>query len=501
MLNTVIAMAYIVFAISAATFLLLRSCPSERAMIRNGAIAWLLVTFFMLFSPHPTIWLGASAIVLLWLAPKEVPDRLMFYCIALPIAPIYLGWEIPFPGMNYLMRLFYPVFLNLVLLLPIVFQRVDTGREDASRTHRQRWILLLASAFVLVCSLLDFRETSFTNGLRLSFQHFLSVGLIALAFAKAADYEGSSRKILLGVMIGGGMMACIGIMQQITGWLIYSEAPNSLIVTQVVYQHWIEYRNGMLRIPGTMNAIPFGILMGLCLSISIYETRNGSLTGWGWVLAFVFAYGIFGSDSRGAMLMVVLILVAYLFYYSPLPAVRIPCVLASLAMLLALFTTDLGKLLVAGEEHGTLGYRVDLVANSMDAITSSPILGSPDYLENEQLQDSYQGQGIIDIVNSYLQILLRYGAVGLLLFLLPMKMALTQAKRSARRNQSLIEDKATFARFCASLLFGYAVAILSVSLVDRLMSYYWILVLICAAIPVSRMAGAGLIEARGMGAR
>jgi O-antigen ligase len=62
-------------------------------------------------------------------------------------------------------------------------------------------------------------------------------------------------------------------------------------------------------------------------------------------------------------------------------------------------------------------YRQELLKTSLALIRQSPWFGVPDYMS--QMQSLRQGDGIIDLVNTYLVVLLNVGVFGLLLFLLP----------------------------------------------------------------------------------
>jgi O-antigen ligase len=64
----------------------------------------------------------------------------------------------------------------------------------------------------------------------------------------------------------------------------------------------------------------------------------------------------------------------------------------------------------------TVTYRQRLFDVSMDVVWQRPFFGAIDFMYNPMLETMRQGEGIIDIVNSYLQIALRNGLVGLALF-------------------------------------------------------------------------------------
>lgn len=67
-------------------------------------------------------------------------------------------------------------------------------------------------------------------------------------------------------------------------------------------------------------------------------------------------------------------------------------------------------------------YRQELLKTSVALIQQSPWFGVPDYMS--QMQSLRQGEGIIDLVNTYLVVLLNVGAFGLLLYLAPFAIVL-----------------------------------------------------------------------------
>jgi len=70
-------------------------------------------------------------------------------------------------------------------------------------------------------------------------------------------------------------------------------------------------------------------------------------------------------------------------------------------------------------EHdlNTINYRRQLLDTTLALLKQSPWLDVPDYAS--QMQDLKQGEGIIDLVNSYIAIALDTGVIGLAIYLLP----------------------------------------------------------------------------------
>lgn len=72
---------------------------------------------------------------------------------------------------------------------------------------------------------------------------------------------------------------------------------------------------------------------------------------------------------------------------------------------------------VGSSNDDTVSYRQDLFTQSLIVIKRYPLFGSTKYLEEPEMQQLIQGEGIIDIVNTYIQIALEYGLLALFLYL------------------------------------------------------------------------------------
>ena len=97
------------------------------------------------------------------------------------------------------------------------------------------------------------------------------------------------------------------------------------------------------------------------------------------------------------------------------------------------------------------------------------------------MQRMIQGQGIIDVVNSYLQIALEFGLVGLFLFViffLTLGASLFTRAASPTSHEPSINYAGLFALLVAMLF-----TIVTVSSVSVIPSIYWAFAGICAALP------------------
>ncbi len=133
--------------------------------------------------------------------------------------------------------------------------------------------------------------------------------------------------------------------------------------------------------------------------------------------------GLLSSVSRGPWLgfalCVVVLMMTNLRSSSKLLVGVIPGVV-SLIFLHPPFIDRFTNLLpfVGSADKGSETYRSRLFENSIIVIERYPLFGSDTFVREPEMQTMIQGQGIVDVVNTYLQISLHYGLIGLLLFVM-----------------------------------------------------------------------------------
>jgi O-antigen ligase len=71
---------------------------------------------------------------------------------------------------------------------------------------------------------------------------------------------------------------------------------------------------------------------------------------------------------------------------------------------------------VGDYDAGSVDYRQQLFEVSWQVLMQNPILGSPYYIFDPAMEQMRQGEGIIDMVNTYLTVAMSSGFVGLTLF-------------------------------------------------------------------------------------
>lgn len=445
--------------------------------------AWLIITAIAFNISIPFLFFTAIGIVLYLIKPKVNKDKqLLFFMALMPALPMFIRWQLAIPGTSVrLFDLHYLDLLNLIYLLPFAASGrkrgpppVPSGIFFADKFGRY------SVYFVLYILFLGFRDTTLTNGFRQFVQGALELLIIVMAFRNLNCSKHTIDCALKGMLIAACMMGMIAVFQKITLWKFYTTLSYSVATFDTIYLA-TEIRGGTMRTPSTMYPVPFGLYMALCAGImGSYLIKNKFDIFSAGVLAMCLL-GLALSDSRGAMLGLICIWGLMCLFSRKLNAVRQlifsmrwVLIIVTIGSISILFNIDS---LTQMDEHGTFLYRVELIQNSMAVVRDNVLFGSERFRSHPALEASRQGQGIIDITNALLGMLLHYGAVGLLTFLYIfyalVKMMIKERAIASQAGNTGLDFEF---RMLISLLIAYIIVIVTVSFVDRIEQYYWILI-------------------------
>lgn len=418
-----------------------------------------------------------AAAVLLWAGGRERNVPALFLALLFVVPPT----EQEIPGMGFINLLFslsYPRLLVLTLLLPAFVRLVQKPRRPAQGLARLADLLF--AGYLLVQLLLLGREPSITAALRGGFYLAVDLFLPYYVFSRALDDVAKVRDAVAALVIAGMLLAGLGMFEAARNWLLYYAlvdswgAPDGLAYLD---------RGGVLRAMGSAgHAIALGYVMAICLLL--YLPMRARLRG-RWqapALLLLLLGGLLAPLSRGPWLGAAAGLLLYILLGPR--AVRNVLLLgvAGLCGLAVLPFVPGGHFLLGlipffgNVETGNIEYRQRLMESASELIWANPILGSVDYVERLAAMGMVQGQGIVDIVNAYVQVALRSGLVGLSLFggfMLAVFFSVLRARKAARR--ALQPETAELGRSLVSAQLVVIVTIASVSSIFVIPWIYWCL--------------------------
>jgi hypothetical protein len=387
--------------------------PEDFARRRNVWIA-LTVTAFV----SPSFWLYALIALALcaWAASKDSNPPALYLLLLQVIPPV--GFYIPMVGINHLFMLDSYRILSLAILLPTAVRLMAHAPHEHGPPLR-RWTDGLLLGYMALQLLLLMPYESYTNTLRRAFLLMLDVWLLYYVFSRACRQRDSIVDALAAFCLACALLAPIALFESLKGWLLYLGLGD---VWAWNVQDFYLRRAETLRAQASVgHPLALGYMMAVGFGFALYlggQLRSRAMAmllgAWMWM-------GLFAAYSRGPWLVAV---VAFFAYTALGPDGRtrfLKYALLATVLAVAVLVSPLGDRVIDNLPFvGTIDaqnvtYRQRLAQVSWQLIQQNPLLGNPFVLK--YMEDLRQGQGIIDLVNTYASIALLYGLVGLSLFL------------------------------------------------------------------------------------
>ena len=363
------------------------------------------------------VYIAFSAIVAFLLAPKEIEVRRAFFIIAVFLFPRFYSFLVPFPGLNHLIDL--PLWMILVarFLVPLAGQ--------ATRPITTCDILFFG--FVFLVFSLDFRGVSITEGLRRGVVSIAWFLVPFLAFRNIARESLGRERVWEGLVVVAILLAAANIFIQLLRWDFFF----------FHYPMGVEIRFGLIRANTTLATGLFGFV---CATAIVVLIQYPSLLKKGFlfraVLYSLLVLGVFASGARAAILCLPLML----FMMFMLRVIDPRLVALAAAVTAAAHSVVIDLVLRADlsrfADPFNLEYRQRLLATSLEQIAANPIFGDQDFISHPRFLPLIQGQQMIDIVNSYLQIALEYGLLALLCYLGSFLLGIWQLSKKMKNTSS-----------------------------------------------------------------
>jgi len=477
-LIVVVAIAALIFRL-AKPIALKFSAESDFVRRRN---VWFTLTVVAFLTQNFWEFCVVAVPLLVWAGRKDT-NPVAFYLILLQVIP---GIDVAIPtgglGINDLFPFNMYRLLALCVLLPAAWRLRHPEDPSQSRGWDALDFLLLAYGVLQVALFVppDLRviyHDSFTSGLRRAFLYLVDIYLLYFVVSRTC----SNRKVIADAQasfcLSCAVMAPIAIFETLRHWLLYSTLA---VRWGAVGANFYLFRDTSLRaqastdhplVLGYLLAIAFGFWLYLAGHTKSVLARIGvPLLLWG---------GLIAAYSRGPWLGAAVIYLAF--------AVLSPRSLrkAANALVVAAVTVILVGVSPLGSRiakvlplmGGTLGsgsivYRQELAERSWELVKQSPWFG--DQNAYSKLQDLRQGQGIIDLVNTYASVALFYGLVGLSLFLAFITLALFRAYRAANAPNADQDFRSLGMSLVASIL-GTLVMIATCSFISGYVKLFYVL--------------------------
>jgi hypothetical protein len=486
----IVALCYILL-IAGVCFAVMFKPMTARLMtdadFKRRAGVWFAVTIVS-FLAH-SLWLALliNALIVAVAARKE-SNPVALYCALLFALPQFAVQVPAFGLVNYLFDVDHPRMQAFVILVPAALQLLQQRRA-----HNPR--LLVADTLFLVYFIYGFVAHAAVDSVTLLMRHVLYTvldhWLLYYVVTRSITDRHRFFDVLAAFTMAAVVASLVGAFETTRSWLVYESlrGPLGVPISEITaYLMRVSEDGARLRASVSMgHAIAFGyvVMVALCLQLALFGRYLPRWLGMGVIALLVL--GIAAALSRGPWLGCAIAVVIGLSY-GPGAQRRLIAMGAMLPLVVAaLLILPQGERFidmlpfVGTVEAGNVTYRQQLIDRALIVFWQNPIFGSLYFITNPVLEEMRQGQGIIDIVNSYVGIALAYGGVGLLLFVAPSVWVMGQVLATRARLVKASPEAEIAGRAVVAAMLGTLLVIGTSSYILHIPIVHWMLVGLCAS--------------------
>jgi O-Antigen ligase len=420
-------------------------------------LVWFVLTVVYFVSPNFWLYTLVAVPMLIW-ANRNDSNPIALYLLMLHVIPP-ISVIIPILGSNGLFPLDNYRMLTLCVLLPAAM-RYRKNREQVAAGRLGAMDVLLLAFGALQVALYTAPDLphhflipdSPSNVLRRAFLFFLDTYLLYFTISRTCQSRRKMVEAIATFCLACGVMAAIAMFEHGRNWLLYTDIASRW--GNDPHAAFYLVRNGSVRAQvsaghsialGNLLAIAFGFWLYLKTHVQSTKHRIGAtLLLWG---------GLYAASSRGAWLGAATTYFAFLAA-GPRAASRIvkgaglAIALAGVILLSPIGDRILDVLPIMGRTADfNIIYRQRLAERGWELVLAHPLFG--DQFPWPEMEDLRQGEGIIDIVNTYLGVALNYGLIGLFCFLSFILLAMITVYA---RSKELVRSDPDLALFGTSLI-------------------------------------------------
>lgn len=482
----VLAIAAIVFRL-AKPIALHFSAPGD---FSRRCKVWFVLTVIAFVSPSIWLFMLIAVPLFMWAGRKDTNPAAVYLLLLHVVPPVSV--IIPVLGNNGLFPLDNYRLLCFCVLIPTLWRLRQSRDTTRIRGLHAMDFVLLSYGVVQTLRYIppDFPGSAIipdspTNLLRRAVLFLIDVYIPYFAISRSCSTRRALTEAQAAFCLSCGLMAAIAIFESARHWLVYVEISQRWS-SDVLASLYLP-RGGTIRAEasaghplalGFLLAIAFGFWLHLQTSLKERWPRVA-------VVALLLA-GLIAAYSRGPWIGAVVIY----FVFAVLSPRALPTLMraAGMALLVAagLSVSPIGERITnvlpfmgGSVDIGNAVYRQRLAERSWKLFQDHPYVGDSFVLS--KMQDLRQGQGIIDLVNSYAGVALFYGLAGLIPFLIFILAALLGTHRVAKRMARSDPEFASLGISLAACIVGMLVMIENCSFIFGTEKMFYVLAALAAA--------------------
>jgi O-antigen ligase/polysaccharide polymerase Wzy-like membrane protein len=489
-LIVVLAIATMVFLFGRPLALLFSNEP-DFSRRRN---VWFVLTVTAFLSPNFWLFALVAIPVLVWAGRKDTNPIALYLILLHVIPPIPI--EIPVVGIKQLFALDNYRLLSFCVLIPAVFRLRRLKNSTRIRGLTAMDLSILAFGLLQLVNYVPpdlpnhtILEDSATNVLRRGFLFLVDVYVLYFVVSRSCNNRRAIIDTLGAFCLASAIMASVAVFESFKSWLLYTNIGQRWGIPAAYGSQYGVYffREGFLRAQASAgHSLSLGYTLAIAFGFWLYLKSHVKSARWQIAVAILFWLGLLASQARGPMLSAVAIYFAFSLL-GPRAVPRVVKAAAVVALLIgATSLTPFGQRIIdsipyfgQSTDRASVDYRQRLAERSWELIQLHPFLGDP--LAMTQMEDLRQGEGIIDLVNTYASVALFYGSIGLALFLAVIILGLVKSFSASREIARRDQDSARLGDCLVACLFGTLLIIATTSFVSDSEKLFYLVAGLAAA--------------------
>ncbi len=444
---------------------------------------WLVLTVAAFVSPNFWVFVLVAAPVVIWSARRD-QYPLSLYLLLFQVIP-EIPVEIPAPAINELFPLTMYRLLSLFLLIPAALHLRRSRASYSDRTLRSIDIMLLIYGALQIVLFIhpgpdpNSLKDSFTSELRRAFLFFIDTYVVYFVASRSCKNPTAIRDALASFCLACSIMALIAIFESTRGWLLYTGIAVRWSGNEGAGFYLM--RGNLLRAQASAgHALALGYLLAIALGFWIHLQRFIPSLRAKLGVPLLLWLGLLAAYSRGPWIGAFVIYITYILL-SPRATTRmLKATFATLFVGALVIASPIGERIVTvipflggSVDSGSIAYRKQIAERSLELIEGHPFFG--DQYAISKMEDLRQGQGIIDLLNTYADVAVFYGLVGLFAFTAVALLSFLYAYSCVRRVSSLDPTLASLGVSIISCIVGTLVMIASCSFILGYQKMYFVL--------------------------
>lgn len=393
-------------------------------------------------------------------------------------AAYFLALSLAFPHFETATPIFsisFPRILSLVILLPMLFKK--DWRKNTPSIGKPLGEKLLVFLMVLMF-FLHMRGTTIGDSFRTSAALFVDWFLPYFVISRIQSFN-QLRTALIALTVSCTIISIFAVIEYAISTVVYYELVFKMNITHGAPA--ITIRDGHVRaVTTTIHSLVLGMIFLEVIGINL---ALSSLIQQPWLRRGYFIsllLGLFSTLSRGPWSSTIITALVYTISGRKAVSKTILLVMTFFLAIMVLPSIPGGnKILnmvpfIGKSEQFNVAYRQELIPKSIEIVKRNPFFGVVDPNAEPEMEDMVQGEGIVDIVNTYLNIVLNYGLVGLTIFIWLFLWSIFIVLRSLKYIKDKRSLRYNLGRAFCSTYIGLMAALSSISFMNSVGTFVFI---------------------------